>query len=365
MALRLRSRNGWISLIGGAAAGQDARPFQEEGTLFDMAVADNKIAGNAPTNRRRFAWRLPAAGNINRIGLLVALILVGQLVAPSFLTPGNIRVILMAVAGVGIMAYGMTFVVITGEIDLSVGGIAVLSCVAGGLLIPTGSAPLVIGATLATGLAIGCINGILVAWIGIPSLIVTLGTLGICRALGNIFSGGQALYPTSIEAYLWFGRGEIFGAPVAVLLLVALGAVAIVIARYSVFGRAVYATGGNMKAAALSGIDVKRVRFVVFVISGACAALAGMLDSARLSYINPAGFEGVELSVLAITVLGGAALSGGSGSIVGTLVAALIIGAVNNLLNQLGASIYLQQVVTAAVILAVVLPGMRQRGIAK
>jgi ribose transport system permease protein len=104
---------------------------------------------------------------------------------------------------------------------------------------------------------------------------------------------------------------------------------------------------------------------MVFVISGACAALAGMLESARLSYINPAGFEGMELSVLAVTVLGGAALSGGTGSIVGTFIAAMIIGVANNPLNQLGVSIYLQQVVTAAVILAVVLPGMWQRGIAK
>jgi ribose/xylose/arabinose/galactoside ABC-type transport system permease subunit len=135
--------------------------------------------------------------------------------------------------------------------------------------------------------------------------------------------------------------------------------------KYSIFGRELYATGGNVKAAALSGINVVGVRTIVFMISGVCAALAGMLESARLSYINPAGLEGMELSVLAVTVLGGAALAGGSGSIAGTLVAALIIGIVNNLLNQLGVSIYLQQVVTAAVILAVVLPGMRQRGIAK
>ena len=302
---------------------------------------------------------------MSRVAVLIGLIAVGQLITPSFLSLANIHVILLAVAAIGIMAYGMTLVVITGEIDLSIAGIAILSCVAGGLLIPTGSSTLIIGATLLTGLAVGLVNGILVAALGIPSLIVTLGMLGISRAIANIASGGQALYPESIGAYIWLGRGAISGVPVPVILLSVLGIAAIVLTRSTTFGRALYATGGNIKAASLSGIHVVRVRTVVFMISGICAALAGMLQSARLSYINPAAFEGMELSVLAVTVLGGAALAGGSGSIGGTLVAALIIGIVNNLLNQLGVSLYLQQVVTAAVILAVVLPGLRHRGIAK
>jgi ribose/xylose/arabinose/galactoside ABC-type transport system permease subunit len=302
---------------------------------------------------------------MSRVAVLIGLIVFGQLITPSFLSLPNIHVILLAVASIGIMAYGMTLVVITGEIDLSIAGIAILSCVVGGLLIPTGSAALTIGATLLTGLSIGLMNGVLVAVLGIPSLIATLAMLGISRSVANISSGGQALYPEPIALYLWLGRGAILGVPVPVVLLMVFGAAALVLTRYSVFGRALYATGGNIRAAALSGIHVVRVRTMVFVISGACAALAGMLESARLSYINPAGFEGMELSVLAVTVLGGAALSGGTGSIVGTFIAAMIIGVANNLLNQLGVSIYLQQVVTAAVILAVVLPGMWQRGIAK
>ena len=276
---------------------------------------------------------------MSRVAVLIGLIAVGQLITPSFLSLANIHVILLAVAAIGIMAYGMTLVVITGEIDLSIAGIAILSCVAGGLLIPTGSSTLIIGVTLLTGLAVGLVNGILVAALGIPSLIVTLGMLGISRAIANIASGGQALYPESIGAYIWLGRGAISGVPVPVILLSVLGIAAIVLTRSTTFGRALYATGGNIKAASLSGIHVVRVRTVVFMISGICAALAGMLQSARLSYINPAAFEGMELSVLAVTVLGGAALAGGSGSIGGTLVAALIIGIVNNLLNQLGVSL--------------------------
>jgi ribose/xylose/arabinose/galactoside ABC-type transport system permease subunit len=330
-----------------------------------MSTLENKIAEPAATVPPPGAWRRLSAGDMSRVAVLIALVILGQAIAPSFLSLANIHVILLAVAAIGIMAYGMTLVVITGEIDLSIAGIAILSCVAGGLLIPTGSATLVIGATLLTGLVVGLVNGVLVAALGIPSLIATLGMLGISRALANIASGGQALYPEAITAYLWFGRGDLFGIPVPVVLLIVLGAAAILLTKYSIFGRELYATGGNVKAAALSGINVVGVRATVFMISGVCAALAGMLESARLSYINPAGLEGMELSVLAVTVLGGAALAGGSGSVAGTLVAALIIGIVNNLLNQLGVSIYLQQVVTAAVILAVVLPGMRQRGIAK
>ncbi|MBL8583152.1 MAG: ABC transporter permease [Rhizobiaceae bacterium] len=330
-----------------------------------MTTLDDKVAEPAAAARLAGPWRHLRAGDLSRVVVLICLVAVGQAIAPSFLSLANVHVILLAVAAIGIMAFGMTLVVITGEIDLSIAGIAILSCVVGGLLIPTGSATLVIGATLATGLAVGLVNGVLVAAFGIPSLIATLGMLGIARALGNIFSGGQALYPEPIAAYLWLGRGDLLGVPVPVVLLLLLGAAAIILTNYSVFGRALYAAGGNVRAAELSGINVVGVRATVFMISGVCAALAGMLESARLSYINPAGLEGMELSVLAVTVLGGAALTGGVGSIGGTLVAALIIGIVNNILNQLGVSLYLQQVVTAAVILAVVLPGMRHRGIAK
>lgn len=303
---------------------------------------ETKAAESLSSARPSSAWRHLSVGDLSRVAVLVALVIVGQAIAPSFLSLANIHVILLAVAAIGIMAYGMTLVVITGEIDLSIAGAAILSCVVGGLLIPTGSAALVIGATLLTGLAVGLTNGVLVAALGIPSLIATLGTLGIGRALANIISGGQALYPEGLDGYLWLGRGDFLGVPMPVVLLL-----------------------GNVRAAALSGINVIGIRITVFAISGVCAALAGMLGSARLSYINPAAFEGMELSVLAVTVLGGAALSGGVGSISGTLLAAMIIGVVNNLLNQMGVSIYLQQVVTAAVILAVVLPGMWQRGIAK
>lgn len=300
-------------------------------------------------------------GDAIRLLVLVALLAVGQVMSSGFLGLENIRVILMAIAGIGIVAFGMTLVVIAGEIDLSVAGIAVLSSVVGGVLITTGSSTLVIGATLLTGLALGLLNGVLVAWLRIMSLIATLAMLGIASALANILSSGQAAYPDTMPVYLWFGRGELLGLPVPIVLFGLTAAICGVLTRYSVFGRKLYATGGNPRAAEFSGIRIAHVKLAVFTICGLCAATAGMIESARLGYINPAGFAGLELRALAVTVLGGAALAGGVGSVQGTLTAALIIGVINNLLNQMGVSLYMQQVVTGLVILIVVLPGMKNR----
>ncbi len=309
--------------------------------------------------------RRPNTEILSRLLILVLLVVIGQVISSSFLSLENFKIILLAVAGITIVAFGMTMVVISGEIDLSVAGVAVLSGISGALLLETESTALVVAVTLAVGLLLGLVNGVMVAWIGIPSLIATLAMLGIARALANIVSRGQAYYPDKLESFLWLGRGDLLGLPVPILLLAVAAGIALVLTRLTLFGRKLYATGGNATAARLSGIRTDRVKIAVFMICGFSAALAGMLESARLAYINPAAFPGMELSVLAVTVLGGAALAGGSGSITGTLLAALIIGVINSLLNQMGVSIYLQQVVTALIILAVVLPGLKQRLLAK
>lgn len=305
--------------------------------------------------------RLPDAGDLSRLVVLITLVGIGGVMFPGFLSGTNLGTVLTAVAGLGILALGMTMVIITGEIDLSVAGTAVLSSIVGGMLLPTGSAVLVIGATLTTGLAVGLINGLLVARLGISSLITTLGTLGIATSLANIVSRGQAKYPEGMTEYLWFGRGNILGMPVPVALLIFCAMIALVLMRATVFGRQLYATGGNPEAAALSGIPTGRVKVAVFAICGFTAALVGLIESARLGYINPAAFPGLELRVLAIAVLGGAALAGGTGSVTGAVLATLIIGLINSLLNQAGVSLYLQQVVTGLVILAVVIPGRKWR----
>jgi ribose/xylose/arabinose/galactoside ABC-type transport system permease subunit len=315
-------------------------------------------AQSAPAQRAH-ALTLPPV--VPRLALLAVLAVGGYLINARFLSTDNLRIIMLAVSTVGVMGLGMTLVLLAGEIDLSVGGVAVLAGVAGGQFVQSGSVWIVIAATLGAGIAVGLINGLCVTVLRVPSLIVTLGTLGIARACANLLSGGQAIFPRSMPDYLWLGHGSVAGVPVPVVVLVVAVALALVATRYSIFGRALYAAGGNPRAAALSGVNVGGIRLLVFVLSGAGAALAGMLESARLSYIDPAAFDGIELSVIAIATLGGVSLAGGRGTIGAMVVAALIIAAMNKALNMLGISAYLQQIVTAGVILAVVLPDSLQR----
>ncbi|MGS0897214.1 ABC transporter permease [Burkholderia stagnalis] len=309
----------------------------------------------------RHASALARSPVVPRLALLAVLMVGGYLVNVRFTGIDNLRVILLAVSTVGVMGLGMTLVLLAGEIDLSVGGVAVLAGVTGGQFIHGYPVAVVIAVTIGTGIATGFVNGLCTTLLRVPSLIVTLGTLGIARACANLLSGGQAIFPRSLPDYLWLGHGAVFGVPVPVLVFMLAVTIALIATRYSVFGRALYAAGGNPKAAALSGVNVTGIRILVFVLSGAGAALAGMLESSRLSYIDPAGFDGIELSVIAVATLGGVSLSGGRGSIGAMVVAALIIAAMNNALNMLGMSAYLQQIVTAGVILAVVLPDSLQR----
>lgn len=330
-----------------------------------MSVAEEKlIQRSAGVGKSADIWHRHAS-TISLVGVLVLLLVVGRMLSPTFLSAENLKIILLAIVGTSIIAFGMTMVVISGEIDLSVAGVAVLSSVAGAMFLDTGSAFLVVSVTLAVGLALGFLNGILVVAIGIPSLIATLAMLVVARALANITSGGKAFYPDDVAGYLWFGRGDVFGMPVPIIILVIAALLSILLTKFTVFGRKLYATGGNVSAARLSGIQTWRVKIAVFTICGLAAALGGILESARLSYINPAAFPGMELRVLAVTVLGGAALIGGRGTIIGTVLASMIIGVINSLLNQMGVSIYIQQVVTALIILAVVLPGLKNRLVAK
>ena len=323
------------------------------------APVDRMVAVTAPSTPLK--QRMSVDAIVGRIALLAVLVVVASLFLPGFATLENARTVLLAVSTVGVMALGMTLVLLAGELDLSIGGAAVISGVVGGMLLETGSVTLMVGGVLATGLGCGLVNGLLVTRLGVPSLIVTLGMLGILRALANILSGGQAMYPEGVGGYLWFGRGAVLGIPVPVLVFSFAAIAAIVVTRYAQFGRKLYAVGGNAAATNLSGIRVDRVRILVFVASGLTAALAGLLETARLAYIGPAGFTGIELSVIAVATLGGVSLAGGRGTIEGTILAALIIGVVNNALNLGGVSSYVQQIITAAVILVVVLPDGLQR----
>lgn len=302
------------------------------------------------------------SGTLWLLVLFAGLVLAASLVSPAFLTFDNLQNVVRAISVIGIIALGMTLVMIVGEIDLSVGSVAAFAGMVGAQFVQEGSSLLVISATLGAGLLAGIVNGIGVAVVGVPSLIMTLGMLAIARAVGNVISLGQAAYPANLEIYMALARGEVLGLPVPILIFVAIIVSALVLVRFFSIGRKLYAVGANERAAKLSGIDPRAVKILVFALAGLCAGAANVLQSARLGQIDPAMGGGYELTAIAIAVLGGASLFGGKGTIEGTLIAALIIGVLNNLLNLLGLSIHIQQVVVAVIIVFMVfLHGLKAR----
>ena len=258
----------------------------------------------------------------------------------------------------GILAVGMTFVILTGGIDLSVGAVmALVGTLATGMMVNMGlPAPLALLAGLVIGTVIGLANGALVAWGKMPAIIVTLATMGMARGLGLIYSGG---YPISgIPSWIsWFGVGRIGFVPVPVIVMVIIYAVAWVLLQRTAFGRHVYALGGNETAARLSGVKTQRVKLVVYGISGLTAALAAVILTGRLMSGQPNAGVGFELDAIAAVVLGGTAIAGGRGLILGTLIGAILLGILNNGLNLMGINPYLQDVIKGAIILLAIYIG--------
>ncbi|QCJ00375.1 ABC transporter permease [Agrobacterium larrymoorei] len=294
-------------------------------------------------------------------GLIVVSILMG-LASDNFFSLNNIMNVLRQVSVVGILAVGMTFVILTGGIDLSVGAVmALVGTLSAGLMVNYGvpaSLSLVIG--LFIGLGIGLLNGILVAWGKMPAIIVTLATMGMARGLGLIYSGG---YPVSgIPSWIsWFGVGRVGVVPVPVIIMVVIYGIAWVLLQRTAFGRHVYALGGNETAARLSGVKTRRVKLAVYGISGLTAAFAAVILTGRLMSGQPNAGVGFELDAIAAVVLGGTAIAGGRGLILGTLIGAILLGILNNGLNLMGINPYLQDVIKGAIILLAIYIGREWR----
>lgn len=272
----------------------------------------------------------------------------------GFLSTNNLLNIIRQTAIVAIVAMAMSFVLSAGEIDLSVGAVAGLSSVVAGLvLIQYGLIPGIL-AGLALGMAVGAVNGALTAYLGIPSFLVTLGMMGIARGVGMWVSGTSPV-PVIDETFIFiFGSGNIGPVPVLVLWVAILGTIAHIALRKSPFGRKVMSAGGNPVAARYSGIDVRKIKFQVLILTGVAAAIAGMLYAGRLQSGRFQLGEGDELSVIAAVVLGGTSLFGGRGTVIGSIVGALLIGVINNGLILAGLE-YSQQLIArgALIILAV------------
>lgn len=292
---------------------------------------------------------------------LVALCVVISVLSPFFLRVTNIFNVLRQFSIIGILAVGEALVIITGGIDLSVGSVVGLCGVVTALLANAGlPVPLVLAASVAFGAAVGGVNGLLVTRLSINPFIVTLGMLSIARGVALLITGGL---PISNETPItWLGGGYLGPVPVPVILMFLVAAAGQIFASHSLAGRNVYAVGDNERAALLSGIRVKRVKTMVFVISGALCALGGIVVSGTLNSAEPAAGTGYELDVIAAVVIGGASLSGGEGSIVGVIIGAALMGVLRNGFVLLGISAYWQVVsIGLVIVLAVGLDSLKIR----
>ena len=272
----------------------------------------------------------------------------------GFLNPNNLLNIVRQTAMIAVMAIAMTFVLSAGEIDLSVGAVAGLASVTVALAVSYAGPFAGILAGLATGIAVGVFNGWLTTKIGIPSFLTTLAMMGIAKGLAMWVSGTAAV-PILSQGYIWwFGGGSIGPIPVLLFWILVLGAVGHVVLRRTGFGRRVLATGGGEQAASYSGINTAKIKFRVLVISSTAAALAGMFYAGRLQSGRFQLGEGDELSVIAAAVLGGTSLFGGKGTVIGTLVGAMMIGLINNGLILMGLEFSQQLIARGGIIILAV-----------
>lgn len=295
-----------------------------------------------------------------KFGPLFALLLLFIVIAalnPSFLEPLNIMNLLRQTSINALIAFGMTFIILTGGIDLSVGSILALSSALMAGMMVSGMDPILailVGVLLGT--LMGVLNGLLITKGKMAPFIATLATMTIYRGLTLVYTEGKPVTGLGdSELFQMLGRGYFFGIPVPVVIMIIAFFVLWFLLHKMSFGRKTYAIGGNEKASRISGIKVDRVKIMIYGIAGTMAALAGAILTSRLNSAQPTAGQAYEMDAIAAVVLGGTSLSGGKGRLFGTLIGVLIIGTLNNGLNLLGVSSFYQQVVKGVVIIVAVL----------
>jgi ribose transport system permease protein len=321
--------------------------------------------------RRASLIRTDAVQRLLAFGALIVIVIVFSLLSPNFLQFDNIIGILIATSVNGTLALGVTFVIITGGIDLSIGTVMTLSAVMTGVLVTNAHLPLPLGILggLLTGAAAGLANGVLIARAGIPPFIATLGMLNVAKGLALVISGLKPIYFNDTPSFNQGAMGSVVGTvlpgfPIPNVVLVMFGAalLASVFLSRTILGRYTFALGSNEEAARLSGVNVRRWKVSVYTLCGAFAGLAGVLIAARLNSAQPSLGLGYELDAIAAAVIGGTSLSGGEGTILGTVIGAFIISTLTNGLRILSVPQEWQTVVTGSiVILAVYLDIIRRR----
>jgi ribose/xylose/arabinose/galactoside ABC-type transport system permease subunit len=302
------------------------------------------------------ATRVSLGFSIVDYGIVIAFVILCvalSVLTPTFLTSGNVLNVGRQVSIVAILAAGQTFVILTAGIDLSVGSVLALSgAVAAGVAASAGWGPGIV-AGLLVGAGAGLLNGLAITRLLVPDFVATLAMLSIARGATLIYTGGQPI-AVGDGGLRFLGAGELGPIPVPIVVMLIVFAVAIVVLRSTTLGRYVYATGGNRRAAAFSGINVNRVRILVYVVSGLLAGLAGVVLTGRLATADPQAGVGYELDSIAAVVLGGTSLFGGEGTVARTLLGALILGVLSNGMNLLDVSPFYQEVVKGVVIVIAV-----------
>jgi len=312
---------------------------------------------------------------------LVALIIVFSFLTPGFLEAKSLILVTKHSAITTIIALGMTLVIISGGIDLSVGStIGLTAMIAGGLIyegLTFGSytiffsIPIIIMISLLVGVVVGLINGWLVAYMKVPAFIATLGTLYVARGVALLRSNGET-FPNLMgkselgnTGYEIIGAGKILNIPLSIWIMVVLILVALYITKKTPLGWHIFAVGGNEKAASSSGIDVKKTKIFVYIFSGVCASIIGLIVSSQLLAAHPATGETWEMNAIAAAVLGGTSMSGGVGTIMGTVVGGFMITVLNDGMVMMGISSFWQMVIKGMVIVVAVIVDMGQRNFQK
>ena len=299
---------------------------------------------------------------------LLVLMLVFSIAEPRFLSPLNLFNVMRQISITGLIALGMTFVILTGGIDLSVGSVVALAGLVAGALAKgsTGNTlslddaviagyPVWIAAAAACGVGVGAgvLQGLATTWLNVPPFVVTLGGLSAFRGAALLYSGGGPISAFDADYRFW-GQGKLGPVPVPVLIFLGAALLCHIVLRHTRYGRHVYAVGGNVEAARLSGLDVRGLTLSVYVIVGFFAGLAGFVLSSRLNSSEAVAGAGYELTVIAAVVIGGTSLFGGIGGVAGTVVGAILIGVLINGLVLMNVSPYIQQIIIGVIIVLAV-----------
>jgi ribose transport system permease protein len=329
-----------------------------------VETANRPAARHTTTARRLFNVLGPCLG----LMLVIGLFSLSPTVRPFFLTGPNFKIILTQTVIVAIGTLGMTLIIVSGGIDLSVGSVVALASVVGATALAKGQSPgVAAGLSIAVGLAIGVVNGLIIGGFRMMPFIVTLGMMGVARGLAKWLSGNQTInVPDSVLNKVMDLKDptRLFPLPLGVWLVLALACLMAVVMRNTVFGRYIFALGSNEAAARLCGIRVQLQKVVIYSVAGLFFGLAGLMQLSRLTQGDPTVAIGLELDIIAAVVIGGASLSGGVGSIAGSMIGALTMAVLRNGSNQMGWPTYMQEIIIGGVIiLAVGVDKLRQGGL--